>query len=180
MSKRKSRVWIFFEQLENDFRKVKCNQCQVRQGRTANTTSVNNHKYKNLTLIPQLGSAIKCSSTDDSTKSQISVEELPKAVLTLSTSVSSEVSLIQKIQQNNKDSLTIHWSCENSRSREINIEIGEMIAFDNQQLSIFEYTGFRNLMRKVKPKYNIPGRKYFTEINTLNFTKRLKVKYEEQ
>ena len=38
-----------------------------------------------------------------------------------------------------------------------------MIALDNQPLSIVENTGFRNLMRKVKPKYNIPGRKYFTE-----------------
>ncbi|GBP85051.1 Zinc finger BED domain-containing protein 4 [Eumeta japonica] len=169
MSKRKSRVWMFFEQLDNDSRKVKCNQCQViisrgGQGKTANTTSMNNHiKYKHPTLIPQLGSAIKCSSTDDSTKSQISTEELPKAVPTPSTSVSSEVSLSQKSQQNIEDSLTIHWSCEDLRSREINIAIGEMIALDNQPLSIVENTGFRNLMRKVKPKYNIPGRKYFTE-----------------
>lgn len=169
MSKRKSRVWMFFEQLDSDSRKVKCNQCQViisrgGQGKTANTTSMNNHiKYKHPTLIPQLGSAIKCSSTDDSTKSQISAEELLKAVPTPSTSVSSEVSLSQKSQQNIEDSLTIHWPCEDSRSREINIAIGEMIAIDNQPLSIVENTGFRNLMRKVKPKYNIPGRKYFTE-----------------
>lgn len=58
MSKRKSRVWMFFEQLDNDSRKVKCNQCQViisrgGQGKTANTTSMNNHiKYKHPTLIP--------------------------------------------------------------------------------------------------------------------------------
>ncbi|KAH9642818.1 hypothetical protein HF086_012312 [Spodoptera exigua] len=129
MSKRKSRVWMFFEQFVNDSRKVKCNQCQViisrgGQGKTANTTSMNNHiKYKHPTLIPQLGSAIKCSSTDDSTKSQISAEELPKAVPTPSTSASSMVSLSKKSQQNIEDSLTIHWSCEDSRSREINIAI---------------------------------------------------------
>ncbi|GBO99152.1 Zinc finger BED domain-containing protein 4 [Eumeta japonica] len=62
--------------------------------------------------------------------SQISAEELPKAVPTPSTSV---------------------------------IIRGEMIALDNQPLSIVENTGFRNLMRNVKPKYHIPGRKYFTE-----------------
>ena len=99
---------------------------------------------------------------------------------TPSTSVSSEVSLGQKSQQNIEDYLTIHWSCEDSRSREINIAIGEMIAFDNQPLSIVENTGFRNLRRKVIPKYKIPVRKFFTENITLNFTKRLNLKYEEE
>ena len=138
--KKKISCMDVFEQFDHDFRKVKCTQCHViisrgGQGKTANTTSMNNHiKYKNLTLIPQLGSAIKCSSTNDSTKSQTSAEELPKAVPTPSTSVSLEISLSQKSQQNIEDSLTIHWSCEDSRSREINIAIGEMIALDNQPL----------------------------------------------
>nr|CAI5845405.1 unnamed protein product [Callosobruchus analis] len=38
-----------------------------------------------------------------------------------------------------------------------------MITLDNQPLSIVENSGFRNLMRKVKPKYDMPGRKYFIE-----------------
>ena len=52
----------FFEQLDDDSREVKCNQCQMiicrgGQGKTANTTSMNNHiKYRHPTLIPQLGS----------------------------------------------------------------------------------------------------------------------------
>lgn len=57
----------------------------------------------------------------------------------------------------------LQWSREDSRSRDINIAIGEMIALDNQPLSIVENIGFKNLMRKVKPKYTIPSRKYFTE-----------------
>nr|CAI5833263.1 unnamed protein product [Callosobruchus analis] len=38
-----------------------------------------------------------------------------------------------------------------------------MITLDNQPLPIVENTGFINLMRKVKPKYDIPCRRYFTE-----------------
>lgn len=169
MSKRNSRVWMFFEQLDNDSRKVKSSQCQMiisrgGQGKAANTTSMNNHiKYRHPTLISQLGSAIKCSTTDDSSQSQIQAEKLHTTVPTVSTSVSSEVSLCQKNQQNIEDSFAVQWSRENLRSREINIAIGEMIAVDKQPLSIVENSGFRNLMRKLKPKYNIPGRKYFTE-----------------
>ncbi|XP_073962367.1 zinc finger BED domain-containing protein 4-like [Choristoneura fumiferana] len=169
MSKRKSRVWFFFEELDNDCRKVKCNQCQMiisrgGQGKSANTTSMNNHiKYRHPTLIPQLGSAIKCSTRDDSSQSQSQAEELLTTMPTPSTSVSSEVSLCQKSQQNIEDSIALQWSREDSRSRDINIAIGEMIALDNQPLSVVENTGFRNLMRKIKPKYNIPGRKYFTQ-----------------
>nr|CAI5826930.1 unnamed protein product [Callosobruchus analis] len=60
-----------------------------------------------------------------------------------------------------------------------------MITLDNQPLSIVENTSFRNLMRKVKPKYDMPGRKHFTEkivpekiIPIIPFTKRLNRKYE--
>lgn len=169
MSRRSARVWTFFDQLDNDSRKVRCNQCQMiisrgGQGKTANTTSMINHiKYRHPTLLPQLNSAIKCSTTYDSFQSQIQPEELLITVPTPSTSVSSEVSLCQKSQQNIEDSFVVQWSREDSRSRDISIVIGEMIALDNQPLSIVENTGFRNLMRKIKPKYNIPGRKYFTE-----------------
>nr|CAI5847496.1 unnamed protein product [Callosobruchus analis] len=38
-----------------------------------------------------------------------------------------------------------------------------MIALDNQLLSIVENTDFKSLIIKVNPKYDIPGRRYFTE-----------------
>ncbi|GBP87986.1 Zinc finger BED domain-containing protein 4 [Eumeta japonica] len=104
------------------------------------------------------------NTTAVSSQSQIQAEELPTTMPTPSTLVSSEVSLCQKSQQNNvEDGFAIQYSREDSRSRDINIELGEMIALDNRPLSNVENTGFKNLMRKLKPNYNIRGGTYFTE-----------------
>lgn len=111
MSKRKSRAWLFFDEVNNDFRKVKCNQCQIiisrgGQGKAANTSSMYNHiKYRHPTLVPQLGSMIKSLGTEDSCESQTQAKEIPTS--TASTSMSSEFSLPKKKnQQNIEDSLS--------------------------------------------------------------------------
>lgn len=54
-----------------------------------------------------------------------------------------------------------------------------MIALDNQPLSIVENTGFRNLMRKFKPKYNIPDKKYFIDTIIPQFYNETKSEKEE-
>jgi len=41
--------------------------------------------------------------------------------------------------------------------------IAEMITSDNQPYSFVENAGFRNLMEKAQPRYNIPSRNYFKE-----------------
>lgn len=172
MSKKKSRVWTFFDELD-DSSKVKCNQCQAvisrgGTGKKANTTSMTNHiKYKHPQLVPQLGSVVKCLSENPSpSPSQSQTEELPASSASLptpSTSSLSEVSLSQTYQRNIEESFVVQWSQDDARSKDISIAIGEMIALDNQPLSIVENTGFRNLMKKLKPKYNLPSRKYLTE-----------------
>lgn len=175
MSKKKSRIWIFFDELEGEgSSKVKCNQCQAvisrgGQGKKANTTSMTNHiKYKHSLLMPQLGSAIKSSLSREEdpspgtsqSQSQSQSELLPPTPILLG---SSEASLSQKYQQNIEESFVVQWSHEDSRSKIISVAIGEMIALDYQPLSMVENTGFKNFMKKVKPKYNLPSRKFFTD-----------------
>lgn len=70
MSRRKSRIWVLFDQIVGEVSKVKCNQCQAvisrdGIGKSANNTSMTNHiKYKHSELMPQLSAVIKSSSTD--------------------------------------------------------------------------------------------------------------------
>ncbi|CAH2101161.1 unnamed protein product [Euphydryas editha] len=66
---------------------------------------------------------------DDSSQAQTQVEESPTTMLTLSFSVSSED---QKSQQNIEYKFALQWSREYSKSRNINIAIGEMIVLDKQ------------------------------------------------
>ena len=47
----------------------------------------------------------------------------------------------------------------------INRRISEMIAVDNQPISIVEDVGFSRLMKEVKPRYQLPSRKWF--MNTM-------------
>jgi hypothetical protein len=48
------------------------------------------------------------------------------------------------------------------RKRAITRAIGAMIAMDLQPFSLVENPGFRNLMRQLEPRYDVPTRHYFT------------------
>ena len=49
-------------------------------------------------------------------------------------------------------------------ARKITRTVGEMIALDNQPFSIVDDLGFKNLVRVLEPRYNLPTRRYFTEV----------------
>lgn len=55
------------------------------------------------------------------------------------------------------------WDINSEQAKTIHKCIGEMIAVDNQPLSIVEDLGFNRLLNKLKPNYKIPSRKYFTD-----------------
>ncbi|KAJ8980512.1 hypothetical protein NQ317_007932 [Molorchus minor] len=136
MSKRKARVWTFFVDIEGDNRKVRCNQCQSLISRGGSGKAAN-------TTIP----ASSEPESSSSSQSSLSVARLTSA----------------SHQQNIVNCLTPVWSIDDARSTEIHIYIAKMIALDNQPISCVEDIGFRNLIRKLKPKYNMPSRKYFAD-----------------
>lgn len=56
------------------------------------------------------------------------------------------------------------WDINDSRAKRYHYLIGEMIAVDNEPLSIVDHhVGFKRLINNALPQYTIPGRTYFTE-----------------
>lgn len=56
------------------------------------------------------------------------------------------------------------WDINDSRAQKYHYLIGEMIAIDNEPLSIVDHhEGFKRLLNNALPQYTIPGRTYFTE-----------------
>lgn len=55
------------------------------------------------------------------------------------------------------------WDINDFRSKTYHYLIGEMIAIDNEPLSIVERVGFKRLMEKAVPQYRMPSRTYMTE-----------------
>ncbi|GBP95753.1 Zinc finger BED domain-containing protein 4 [Eumeta japonica] len=56
------------------------------------------------------------------------------------------------------------WNINDSRAQKYHYLIGEMIAIDNEPLSIVDHhEGFKRLLNNALPQYTIPGRTYFTE-----------------
>ena len=49
-------------------------------------------------------------------------------------------------------------------ARKITRTVGEMIALDNQPFSIVDDLGFKNLVRVLEPRYNLPSYPYFAEV----------------
>ncbi|XP_054744485.1 zinc finger BED domain-containing protein 4-like [Anastrepha obliqua] len=55
------------------------------------------------------------------------------------------------------------WGINDSKSIKYYYLIGEMIALDNEPLSLVERVGFQRLMANALPHYKVPGRTYMTE-----------------
>lgn len=55
------------------------------------------------------------------------------------------------------------WDINDPKSRKYHYLIGEMIALDNEPLSLVERVGFQRLMEIAVPHYRVPGRTYMTE-----------------
>ncbi|XP_033221178.1 zinc finger BED domain-containing protein 4-like [Belonocnema kinseyi] len=54
------------------------------------------------------------------------------------------------------------WGINHAEAVRLHYVIGELIALDNEPLSVVEKRGFRRLMSKTAPQYKIPCRKYFS------------------
>lgn len=79
-----------------------------------------------------------------------------------------------KIQLNIKESFELQWPVNDARAKELHYSIAEMIAVDNQPMSIVEDSGFARLMNKMKPRYKLPSRKYMADVIIPDIYKRTK------
>lgn len=154
-SRKRSRIWAFYDEIEDDKTKVKCTLCNCLisrsgVGRKASTTAMLNHvKIKHTEESKDL---------ENETLREISQNREPAA------STSSSQSNATKIQQTLFESFTTKWDTTDSRAKEIHKAVAEMIAVDNQPISMLENNGFQRLIHTLKPKYQIPSRKYMSEV----------------
>ena len=62
-------------------------------------------------------------------------------------------------------------------ARKITQTVGEMIALDNQPFSIVDDLGFKNLVRVLEPRYNLPSHRYFAEVVIPDMYQQVKEKF---
>ena len=55
------------------------------------------------------------------------------------------------------------WDINDPKAERIHVKIAEMMALDNQPLSVVSDLGFTRLLHTIEPRYKIPSRKYFTD-----------------
>ncbi|XP_022833037.1 zinc finger BED domain-containing protein 4-like [Spodoptera litura] len=150
--RKRSRAWDFFDEMEDDKTKVKCTLCSSvisrgGTGRTASTSGMTNHlKLKHKDQLPETSST------------SVSAPEHSFDTLPTTSSVKSNK------QQTLEEAFVTKWDINDSRAKEIHNAIAEMIATDNQPISILENKGFDRLLHLLKPKYKLPGRKYMSEV----------------
>jgi hypothetical protein len=70
------------------------------------------------------------------------------------------------------------WDINDNRAKQIHYLTGEMIAVDIQPYSITPDTGFQGLLRKIRPNYSIPSRKYFTATIIPDIFQKVKTKLQ--
>ena len=52
---------------------------------------------------------------------------------------------------------------DHPRAKEISKRIDEMIALDNEPFTVVNHIGFKQLMKLLEPRYQLPSDKYFSE-----------------
>lgn len=121
------------------------------------TTSLKNHlRTKH---AKQYATLTDVSSTSDSNKGGTSTSTDSKIPAVPGTSRSRDRQLTLKETSERK----LLWDINDPKSIKYHYLIGEMIALDNEPLSLVERVGFQRLMATAVPHYRVPGRTYMTE-----------------
>ena len=145
----RSLIWEHFTVSVNDDKKAVCKYCNVsvsRGGKNPKTFGTTN-LFKHLCL----NHASEYTRLEASEKAR-EVENKDKAsggvVQTLD-------DYVQKVTP---------FGLNHPTARKITRTVGEMIVLDNQPFSIVDDLGFKNLVRVLEPRYNLPSHRYFAEV----------------
>lgn len=155
-SRKRSRIWAFYDEIVEDKAKLKCNLCNSLisrsgvRGKGSTTAMLNHVKIKH---TEEFNKDFQNETFREKSQDRESVA-----------STSSWQSNAMKIQQTLFESFSTKWDITDSRAKEIHKAVAEMIAVDNQPISMLENNGFQRLMNTLKPKYQIPSRKYMSEV----------------
>ncbi|KAF2897618.1 hypothetical protein ILUMI_08558 [Ignelater luminosus] len=159
---KKSPIWEYYEICSENNKLAQCLLCSIKisrggEGKKATTTSLKNHlKTKH---ADQYAALINVPSTNGSNTGGTSTSTDSKMPAVPGTSRSKERQLTLKETSERK----LLWDINDPKSIKYHYLIGEMIALDNEPLSLVERVGFQRLMANALPHYKVPGRTYMTE-----------------
>lgn len=169
LSKKRSPVWEFFDILKNDNTKAACKLCTATvsrggMGKMATTSAMRTHlKSKHPTSFQE-------KNVDD-----------PPTVFDSGSGQGSSQGVKRK-QPTLEDCLERKklWDINDPKSVELHYAIGEMITIDNQPFSLVNDIGFKRLMKKAQPKYQVPSRNYFSDKIVPDIYRKVKSKIASQ
>lgn len=159
----RSIVWKFFELSKNDEAKVVCKLCEVslsrggKEGKTFNTTNLRKHLHSKQLEKEELLVSEENKRLEQKRKLHESQPDKRHKSPGSCSSSDTQITLEQTVE------LKKIWDINTAQSQIIHYAIGEMIAVDCQPYSIVEDVGFSRLMKTLKPNYQLPSRKYFSE-----------------
>ncbi|XP_072936589.1 zinc finger BED domain-containing protein 4-like [Epargyreus clarus] len=162
MANKRSPLWNYFEIEKGDAKYVVCLICKLKlsrggEGKKAGTSSMKNHlqskhpdKFSEIYGGP---SSTSCggSRTFPSTSSFASTSAPAQSAS------HKQLTLAETVERKQ------YWGINDSKSKEYHYLIGEMIALDNEPLSMVHRVDFNRLMHKAVPRYKIPSRSHTGE-----------------
>ncbi|KAG6454157.1 hypothetical protein O3G_MSEX008522 [Manduca sexta] len=159
MATRRSPLWHYFEIDKEEAKYAICLICKLKvsrggEGKKAGTSCMKNHlKAKHSDKFSEIyGGSSSDVGTAISTSSNAST-----CAAASQPSMQKQLTLAETVERKQ------YWGINESKSKEFHYLIGEMIALDNEPLSIVDRVGFNRLMQKVLPRYKLPSRTYITE-----------------
>lgn len=160
-----SSVWKYFSKDVTDICKAKCNHCGklVSRGGKDKSSFTTSNLTKHLKHCDSHQNVLKAESLESKEH-----ESIPFASTSQSVPEQSSIGKPTHIGESKQLTLidTYNKNCKyeknDKRAKEISRAIAEMLCLNKLPYRFVESEGFKVLMNKICPKYDIPGRKFFS------------------
>nr|XP_053615039.1 zinc finger BED domain-containing protein 4-like [Plodia interpunctella] len=154
-AKKKSPLWEYFDINSENNKLAVCLLCNVNisrggEGKKAGTSAMKNHlKSKH----PDEFRAVN--------KEKAAVEPTTISLAIAGTSSSSFAK--KQLTMTESFERKLLWDINDAKAKKYHYLVAEMIALDNEPLSIVERTGFTRLLEQALPGYKLPSRTYISQ-----------------
>nr|CAH7720194.1 unnamed protein product [Callosobruchus chinensis] len=161
MANKRSPLWNYFEIEKDDAKYVVCLICKLKlprggEGKKARTSMKNHLQSKHPDKFSEIYGGPFSTSCGRS-------RTFPSTSSFASTSAPAQPASHKQLTLAETVERKQYWGIDDPKSKEFHYSIGEMIALDNEPLSMVDRVGFNRLMHKAVPRYKIPSRTFMTE-----------------